>query len=103
MTSLSTDGVRVLIGGKAYLKSDVYAQEINEGFRFYSKDPLYPITAYLNIHNTVDGSGNPFANFAALQSWVAANVNSLAIPAPPATGTFVLTATDGVISWEAQA
>ncbi|WP_257657700.1 hypothetical protein [Parapedobacter lycopersici] len=103
MTSLTTDGVRVIIGGKAYLKSDVYAQEINEGFRFYSKDPLYPITPYLNIRNTVDGAGNPFANFAALKSWVAANVNALAIPAPPDSGTFVLTATDGVISWEAGA
>lgn len=103
MTSLSSDGVRVLIGGKAYLKSDVYAQEINEGFRLYSKDPLYPITSYLNIHNTVDGERISFANFAALQSWVAANVNALAIPAPPDTGTFVLTATDGVISWEAGA
>lgn len=103
MTSLATDGVRVIIGGKAYLKSDVYAQEINEGFRLYSKDPLYPITSYLNIHNTVDGDGEPFTNFAALKAWVDGNVNSLAIPAPPATGTFVLTATDGVISWEAQA
>lgn len=103
MTSLSTDGVRVLIGGKAYLKSDVYAQQINQGFRFYSKDPLYPITSYLTVRNTADEDGEPFANFAALQSWVSANVNSLAIPAPPEEGTFVLTATDGVISWESQA
>lgn len=30
-------------------------------------------------------------------------LDALAIPTPPASGTFVLTSTDGVLSWEVQA
>lgn len=76
MVELRSDEHRLFIGGKIFVKTNVFADKINDGFRFYSKDPLYPITAYVNIHNAVDGDGNPFANFDALESWVEDNVNT---------------------------
>lgn len=100
VVELKADALRVYILGKDYKKGDVFAQKIGNGYRFYSNDPLYPITPWVGVHNAVDGSGDPFANIGALDAWVADNVNVTSYPAPPASGTFVLTSTDGVLSWE---
>lgn len=104
---LSTDAERIFINGKDFLKGDVFAKTEGDGFRLYAKDPLYPITTHLSIHTAAKLVGDvvtPFANDAALETWVGENVlnigNLVLVPAPPSTGTKMLVSTDGVLSWE---
>lgn len=99
--TLGATALLLLIAGNTYVKGSVYAKEEGDGYRFYSKDPLYPITTWVSVQNAVDEDGNPFANLAALKTWVEDNVNvePLQIPAPPAEGAFVLESNDGVVAW----
>lgn len=102
MVTFNTEGNRVFIDGKSYMKGDIYAKLINTGYEFYANDPLKKILNWVSFNNAVDGSsGNAFTSISEFTTWVNSNlfIQPTASGVQSVTGTLVTgTSTNPIVN-----
>lgn len=75
MVTFSTEGARIFIAGKPYMKSDIYGHKVNEGFEFYAKDPLRKIQNWVRFNQAINNdTGNPFLSADEFKAWLTQHI-----------------------------
>lgn len=75
MVVFSSTDTTVIIGGKEYMKGDVFPKVSGPGIAFYSKDPIRLVQNWVRFNNAIDGAtGQPFEDIESFEAWVDANV-----------------------------